>query len=119
MDAIKNLTAGMIKEDAPQVKIGQTVKVHVKIREGERERIQVFEGTVIARNNSGISETFTVRRVSYGVGVERVFPLHSPNVAKVEENAVILEIGPNRTKVPFEKWAIGSVTPKEAIQEKK
>ena len=84
MDAIKNLTAGMLKEDAPQVKIGQTVKVHVKIREGERERIQVFEGTVIARNNSGIAETFTVRRVSYGVGVERVFPVHSPNVAKVE-----------------------------------
>ena len=84
MDAIKNLTAGMMKEDAPQVKIGQTVKVHVKIREGERERIQVFEGTVIAKNNSGISETFTVRRVSYGVGVERVFPVHSPSVAKVE-----------------------------------
>ena len=84
MDAIKNLTAGMMKEDAPQVKIGQTVKVHVKIREGERERIQVFEGTVIARNNSGIAETFTVRRVSYGVGVEGVFPVHSPNVAKVE-----------------------------------
>ena len=84
MDAIKNLTAGMLKEDAPQVKIGQTVKVHVKIREGERERIQIFEGTVIARNNSGIAETFTVRRVSYGVGVERVFPIHSPNVAKVE-----------------------------------
>lgn len=84
MDAIKNLTAGMMKEDAPQVKIGQTVKVHVKIREGERERIQVFEGTVIARNNSGIAETFTVRRISYGVGVERVFPVHSPNVEKVE-----------------------------------
>lgn len=84
MDAIKNLTAGMLKEDAPKVEIGQTVKVHVKIREGERERIQVFEGTVIARNNSGVSETFTVRRVSYGVGVERVFPVHSPNVAKVE-----------------------------------
>ena len=84
MDAIKNLTAGMIREDAPKIKIGQTVKVHVKIREGERERIQVFEGTVIARNNSGIAETFTVRRVSYGVGVERVFPVHSPNVAKVE-----------------------------------
>lgn len=84
MDAIKNLTAGMLKENAPEVKIGQTVKVHVKIREGERERIQVFEGTVIARNNSGISETFTVRRVSYGVGVERVFPVHSPNVDKVE-----------------------------------
>ena len=84
MDAIKNLTAGMMKEDAPQVKIGQTVKVHVKIREGERERIQVFEGTVIARNNSGIAETFTVRRVSYGVGVERIFPLHSPRIEKIE-----------------------------------
>ncbi len=84
MDAVKNLTAGMMKEDAPVIKIGSTVKVHVKIREGERERIQIFEGTVIARNNSGIAETFTVRRVSYGVGVERVFPVHSPNVAKVE-----------------------------------
>lgn len=84
MDAVKNLTAGMIKEDAPVIKIGSTVRVHVKIREGERERIQIFEGTIIARNNSGIAETFTVRRVSYGVGVERVFPVHSPNVAKVE-----------------------------------
>lgn len=84
MDAVKNLTAEMIKEDVPVIKIGSTVRVHVKIREGERERIQIFEGTVIARNNSGIAETFTVRRVSYGVGVERVFPVHSPNVAKVE-----------------------------------
>ena len=84
MDQIKNLTAGQLKENAPVIKIGSTVKVHVKIREGERERIQVFEGTVIARNNSGIAETFTVRRVSYGVGVERVFPVHSPNVDKVE-----------------------------------
>ena len=66
------------------MEIGSTVRVHVKIREGERERIQVFEGTVIAKNGSGIAETFTVRRVSYGVGVERVFPVHSPNVAKVE-----------------------------------
>lgn len=84
MDAIKNLTAGQLKEDKPAIVIGDTVRVHVKIREGERERIQVFEGTVIARNNSGIAETFTVRRVAYGVGVERVFPVHSPNVAKVE-----------------------------------
>ncbi len=84
MDAVKELTASMIKEDAPKIEIGSTVKVHVKIREGERERIQIFEGTVIARNNSGIAETFTVRRISYGVGVERVFPVHSPNVAKVE-----------------------------------
>ncbi len=84
MDAIKQLVAGQIREDAPVVAIGSTVRVHVKIREGERERIQVFEGTVIAKNGSGIAETFTVRRVSYGVGVERVFPVHSPNVAKVE-----------------------------------
>ena len=83
-DAVKNLTASMIKEEVPVIKIGSTVRVHVKIREGERERIQIFEGTVIAKNNSGIAETFTVRRVSYGVGVERVFPVHSPNVAKVE-----------------------------------
>ena len=84
MDIIKEITAGMIKENAPVIKIGSTVRVHVKIREGERERIQEFEGTVIAKHGSGISETFTVRRVSYGVGVERVFPVHSPNVAKVE-----------------------------------
>lgn len=84
MDKIQNLTAGMLKEDAPKIVIGDTVRVHVKIREGERERIQVFEGTVIAHNNSGIAETFTVRRISYGVAVERVFPVHSPNVAKVE-----------------------------------
>ena len=84
MDVIKNLTADQLKSDTPEINIGDTVRVHVRIREGERERIQVFEGTVIARNNSGISETFTVRRVSYGVGVERVFPLHSPTVDKVE-----------------------------------
>ncbi|MGI6269555.1 MAG: 50S ribosomal protein L19 [Candidatus Howiella sp.] len=84
MDALQQLTANQLKEDKPVIEIGDTVKVHVKIREGERERIQVFEGTVIARNNSGIAETFTVRRLSYGVGVERVFPVHSPNVAKVE-----------------------------------
>lgn len=84
MDALKVITEGMLKEERPQVKIGDVVRVHVKIREGERERIQVFEGTVIARKGSGVSETFTVRRVSYGVGVERVFPVHSPNVAKVE-----------------------------------
>ena len=84
MDALKVITEGQLKAEAPQVKIGDTVKVHVKIREGERERIQIFEGTVIAKRGSGVSETFTVRRVSYGVGVERVFPVHSPNVAKVE-----------------------------------
>ena len=83
MDVIKELTADMLKKDAPEILIGSTVKVHVRIKEGEKERIQVFEGTVIAKNNSGIAETFTVRRVSYGVGVERVFPLHSPNVKNI------------------------------------
>ena len=84
MDIIKELTAELLKKDGPELLIGSTVKVHVRIKEGEKERIQVFEGTIIAKNNSGIAETFTVRRVSYGVGVERVFPVHSPSVAKVE-----------------------------------
>ena len=84
MDVIKELAAEQLKKDVPEILIGSTVKVHVRIKEGEKERIQIFEGTVIAKNNSGISETFTVRRVSYGVGVERVFPLHSPNVADVK-----------------------------------
>ncbi len=84
MDALKLISDPSLKAEAPEVNIGSTVRVHVKIREGERERIQVFEGTIIAKKGSGISSTFTVRRVSYGVGVERVFPVHSPNVAKVE-----------------------------------
>ncbi len=83
MDMVKNLSDSYMKKDVPAVEIGSTVRVNVKIREGERERIQAFEGTVIAKNGSGIAETFTVRRVSYGVGVERVFPIHSPNVADV------------------------------------
>ncbi len=84
MDFVKEISKGMLKEEKPEIKIGSTVRVHVRIVEGDKSRIQVFEGTVIAKNNSGIAETFTVRRVSYGVGVERVFPVHSPNVAKVE-----------------------------------
>ena len=84
MDAIKQITDSCLKEQPLQFGIGDTVRVQVKIKEGERERIQIFEGTVIARKGSGISETFTVRRISYGVGVERVFPMHSPNVAGVE-----------------------------------
>ena len=84
MDALKLMAEGCIKEANPAIRVGDVVKVHVKIREGERERIQVFEGTIIAIKGAGVSETFTVRRVSYGVGVERVFPVNSPNVAKVE-----------------------------------
>ena len=84
MDALKLISDASLKAEVPELNIGSTVRVHVKIREGERERIQVFEGTIIAKKGSGISSTFTVRRVSYGVGVERVFPVHSPSVAKVE-----------------------------------
>jgi len=84
MDALKLIAQESLKADPPNPEIGSTVRVHVKIREGERERIQIFEGTVIARKSSGIAESFTVRRISYGIGVERVFPIHSPNVAKVE-----------------------------------
>ena len=84
MDAIKAISQSSLKETVPQFNIGDTIRVDVNIREGERERIQQFEGTVIAKKGSGISETFTVRRVSYGVGVERVFPLHSPNVKAVQ-----------------------------------
>lgn len=84
MDIIKELTAEQLKSDLPEIKIGSTVKVHVRIKEGEKERIQIYEGTVIAKNNSGIAETVTVRRISYGVGVERVFPVHSPMIAKIE-----------------------------------
>ena len=84
MDALKLIAADSVKEQAPEFNVGDTIRIDVNIREGERERIQQFEGTVIARKGSGVGETFTVRRVSYGVGVERVFPLHSPNVAAVK-----------------------------------
>ena len=85
MDALKLIAQDSLKSEVSEaIKVGNTVKIWVKIREGERERLQAFEGTVIARKGSGVSETFTVRRVSYGVGVERVFPVHSPNVDKIE-----------------------------------
>lgn len=84
MDALKLIAQDSLKAEKPSFEIGDTVRVDVKIREGERERIQAFEGTVIAKRGNGISETFTVRRVSYGVGVERVFPVNSPNVADVK-----------------------------------
>ena len=84
MDALKSIAASSIKEVKPQFEIGDTVRVSVNIREGERERIQMFEGTVIAKRGSGVAETFTVRRLSYGVGVERVFPVNSPNVVDVK-----------------------------------
>ena len=84
MDLMHAFTAKYVKADHPEVEIGDTVKVHLKVKEGNRERVQIFEGTVIAKKHGGIEETFTVRRVSYGVGVEKVFPVHSPAIEKVE-----------------------------------
>ncbi len=83
-ELIKKVTQDQLRTDLPDFRPGDTVKVHVKVVEGTRERIQVFEGVVIRRRGSGISETFTVRKISYGVGVERTFPVHSPRVDKVE-----------------------------------
>ena len=84
MDLVKALSSQYMKAELPEMRVGDTVRVHVRIKEGSRERIQVFEGVIIARKHGGIGETITVRRVSYGVGVEKVFPVHSPRIAAVE-----------------------------------
>src|SRR3954471_11101373 len=81
---IKEITASQVKKDLPPFKVGDGVKVHTKVREGDKERVQIFAGIVIALKGSGIHETFTVRRISYGEGVERVFPTSSPNIEKSE-----------------------------------
>ena len=104
MDALKLISGESLKEQPPVFEIGDTVRVDVKIREGERERIQAFEGTVIAIKGSGVSKTFTVLRVSYGVGVERVFPIHSPNVAAVK---VIRHGKVRRTKLYYLRDRVG------------
>jgi len=84
MDIIKAIEQEQLKTDLPDLKIGDHLKVHIKIKEGNRERIQIFEGTLIAMKGEGLKETFTVRRISYGVGVEKIFLLHSPNIEKIE-----------------------------------
>ena len=84
MNIIEAFTNEQLKKEIPSVNVGDTVRVHNKIKEGSRERIQLFEGTVIAKHGAGISATFTVRRISYGCGVEKTFPIHSPNVVAVD-----------------------------------
>ena len=84
MDLIKELESQQLKKEMPVINVGDTVRVHVKIKEGSRERIQVFEGIVIAKKHGGLEESFTVRRLAYGVGVEKVFPVHSPYIEKIE-----------------------------------
>ena len=84
MDLIKELNKETLQNEVPSVQIGDTVRVHVKVKEGSRERIQVLEGIVIAKKHGGIEETITVRRISYGIGVEKVFPVHSPSIDTIE-----------------------------------
>lgn len=84
MDIIKSIEQEYYKTDIPEFKIGDTVKVHLKIKEGTRERIQIFEGYILKRQNGGLGETFTVRRIASGVGVEKTFPLHTPKIDKIE-----------------------------------
>ncbi len=107
MDLIQAFTNEQLKKEIPLVRIGDTVRVHNKIKEGSRERIQMFEGTVIAKHGGGISETFTVRRISYGVGVEKTFPIHSPNVEKVD----IIRVGKvRRAKLYYLRGRVGKAS---------
>ncbi len=107
MDIIESLTSAQLRTDLPELCIGDTVKVHVLIKEGSRERIQVFEGTIIAKKHGGITETFTVRRISYGVGVERTFPVNSPKLAKIE---VVRKGKVRRAKLYYLRDRVGKAT---------
>ena len=104
MDLIKELNKATLANEVPQVNVGDTVRVHVKVKEGSRERIQVFEGTVIAKKHGGIEETITVRRISYGVGVEKVFPVHSPSIATIE---VVRNGAVRRAKLYYLRGRVG------------
>ncbi|MCH5323890.1 MAG: 50S ribosomal protein L19 [Eubacterium sp.] len=104
MDALKLIAQDSIKAEAPNVTVGDTVKVHVRIPEGDKFRIQIFEGTVIAKKHGGVNETFTVRRVAHGCGVERVFPVHCPTVEKVE---VVREGKVRRAKLYYLRDRVG------------
>ena len=118
MDIIKAIEAEQIKDGAENFRIGDTVKVHYRIVEGKTERIQVYEGLVIAKNNSGVSRTVTVRKISYGVGVERIFPVNSPRVEKFE---VVREGKVRRAKLYYMRDRIGkkATKVKELIRKKK
>ena len=104
VNLVEKITSSQIRTDLPEFRVGDTVRVDVKIVEGKRERIQAFEGMVIARKGGGISETFTVRKVSYGVGVERIFPLHSPKIANI---TVVKKGKARRAKLTFLRNVVG------------
>jgi len=104
MDLIKVIESEQLRNDIPVFNVGDTVKVHVKVKEGNRERIQVYEGIVMKRQGGGLSETFTVRRISYGVGVERTFPLHSPKLDRIE---VVRKGKVRRAKINYLRGRVG------------
>ena len=107
MNLVEAFTNEQLKKELPVIRIGDTIRVHNKIKEGNRERIQMFEGTVIAKHGGGISETFTVRRMSYGVGVEKTFPIHSPNVEKVD----VIRVGKvRRAKLYYLRDRVGKAS---------
>ncbi len=112
-NVIDKITEKQMNPNLPEFRVGDTVRVDVKIIEGKRERIQAFEGTVIARKGGGVSETFTVRKVSYGVGVERIFPMHSPKIANIE---VIKKGKVRRAKLNFLRNVVGQYRIKERGQ---
>ena len=104
MNLIQELNKEALQKEMPKVQIGDTVRVHVKVKEGSRERIQVFEGTVIAKKHGGIEETITVRRISYGVGVEKVFPVHSPSIDTIQ---VVRNGSVRRAKLYYLRGRVG------------
>ena len=104
MDLIQELNKERLANEVTPVKVGDTVRVHVKVKEGSRARIHVFEGTVIAKKHGGITETITVRRISYGVGVEKVFPVHSPSIDKIE---VVRNGAVRRAKLYYLRGRVG------------
>ena len=107
MDLIKAFTNEQMKSEVPTLNVGDTVRIHNRIKEGNKERIQLFEGTIIAKKGGGISETFTVRRISYGCGVEKTFPIHSPNVEKVD----IIRVGKvRRAKLYYIRDRVGKAS---------
>ena len=113
MNIIDKITAKQIRTDLPEFRVGDTVRVDVKIIEGKRERIQAFEGIVISKKNSGVSETFTVRKKSSGIGVERTFPMHSPKIAGI---TVVRRGKVRRAKLTFLKGMVGAYRIKERGQ---
>jgi len=116
MDIIKALEQEQLRTDLPTLSIGDYVKVHLKVKEGTRERIQIFEGTVIAKKGAALKETFTVRRVSYGVGVERILPVHSPKIAQIE---VVRKGKIRRAKLYFLRERVGKASKiKERLEAK-